>query len=158
MSFGQFNQNSEEPMADMNVTPLVDVMLVLLIVFMITMPIITSTIPLELPKTAKKEQVEPPNIIRLAIDATGNYFISDEPFSLEQLTDSFKQKLDEDPNVVLSISADKNAAYEHVAQVLNQAKESGLVKIGFVTEALLNSSKTENNGDATGELNKAETN
>lgn len=158
MSFGQFNQNSEEPMADMNVTPLVDVMLVLLIVFMITMPIITSTIPLELPKTAKKEQVEPPNIIRLAIDATGNYFISDELFSLEQLTDSFKQKLDEDPNVVLSISADKNAAYEHVAQVLNQAKESGLVKIGFVTEALLNSSKTKNNGDATGELNKAETN
>lgn len=135
------NQHDEDaPMADINVTPLVDVMLVLLIVFMITMPVLTHSIPLELPTTSEKADEEPKQDIKpvmIVIDETGSYAIGAES---EQLVDlaAVKKHLEslakENPDAIIAISAHKDVAYDHVAQVLDSARDAGLRKIGFVTK------------------------
>lgn len=135
MSFGNFNQNcNDSPMADINTTPLVDVMLVLLIVFMITMPVLTHSIPLELPKTTAQKQAEPNEPMRVTIDAAGQLFIGEQ----KESTASIKQKLQAaskaDPDLILAIAADKNVAYQYIADLLASAQSIGIHKIGFVTE------------------------
>ncbi|MDF7675248.1 biopolymer transporter ExbD [Neisseriaceae bacterium ESL0693] len=135
MSFGHFSDEDEiNESADINVTPLVDVMLVLLIVFMITMPVLTHSIPLTLPTVANPNQIEPKAPLRLAINAQGEYVLADKPESLSELQTSLKAQAQQDPETVLAIAADKNVAYDHVAQALAAARDAGLTKVGFVAE------------------------
>lgn len=139
MAFGSMNSGDDSPMADINVTPLVDVMLVLLIVFMITMPVMTHSIPLELP-TASSKQVEenapqPKDPLRISISADGSYHLAEgEKITLQMLETQLLQEGKENPNRVIAIAADKNAQFDYVEKALSAVRDAGLSKVGFVTE------------------------
>ncbi len=122
-------------LSDINVTPLVDVMLVLLIVFMITMPVLTHTVPLQLPSAASddaaQEKKEP---LRLSIDANGDYFMGGQRMGLGDVAARLRAEKAGNPDPTLAISADKAVAYERVADALGVAQNAGVFKIGFITE------------------------
>ena len=139
MAFNVNEGGDDAPMNDINVTPLVDVMLVLLIVFMITMPVLTHSIQINLPTTSStkeqpKQDVKPVN---LAVTAAGKYTLGEESTNEMDLP-AVKAKLEElaknDPDAVLAINADKDTPYENVAKVLEVAKDAGIVKVGFRLE------------------------
>ena len=138
MAFGSLNNDNDEvPMAEINVTPLVDVMLVLLIVFMITMPVLTHSIPLQLPVAAQENQPTPPKLkkpVRLAINQNGEYYLDEKLISLDELKDLLQQQHKENPDLVLAIAADKTVKYEYVTDALQSAQQAGVSKIGFETE------------------------
>lgn len=136
MSFGSFDEHEDMPMAEINVTPLVDVMLVLLIVFMITMPVLTHTLPLQLPVTSneKEQKVDPKEPFRVEITAEGQYAVRGENVSLSRLGELFISSKKDNEDVILAIAADKSVAYEKVTDVLGVAQEAGIEKVGFVTE------------------------
>ena len=136
MSFGNFDQNDDQPMAEINTTPLVDVMLVLLVVFMVTMPLITHSIPLNLPESSNKiEKIEEKEPLRVSINEKGEYFIGEKQLSIQELENTFKNTSKTDKNTVVAIAADKKVDYEYVAKMLSLAQGAGLSKVGFVTEA-----------------------
>ena len=139
MAFNVNEGGDDAPMNDINVTPLVDVMLVLLIVFMITMPVLTHSIQINLPTTSStkeqpKQDVKP---INLAVTAAGKYTLGEESTNEMDLP-AVKAKLEElaknDPDAVLAIDADKDTPYENVAKVLEVAKDAGISKVGFRLE------------------------
>lgn len=140
MAFGSMNSGDDAPMSDINVTPLVDVMLVLLIVFMITMPVLTHSIPLELPTASEKvakEDKQPKDPLRLSIDASGAYIVggdSDTKVDLATVTAKLKEAKAKNEDVIVAIAADKAVEYDYVNQALQAAREAGISKIGFVTE------------------------
>ena len=135
MAFGSMNSGDDAPMAEINVTPLVDVMLVLLIVFMITMPVLTHSIPLQLPVAAAQENpAQPQEPLRLSIGKDGSYRLGEQAESLPQLQARLQQAARSNPEAILAIAADKDVAYDHVAQALAAARDAGLHKVGFVTE------------------------
>ncbi|WP_107928990.1 ExbD/TolR family protein [Neisseria animaloris] len=139
MAFGSMNSGEDSPMAEINVTPLVDVMLVLLIVFMITMPVLTHSIPLQLPTASEtaKQETQPKEPLRLTIDADGAYYLgaeSTEKRSLEELTAQLKQAKADNADTIVAIAADKSVEYDFVNKALGAAREAGISKIGFITE------------------------
>ena len=140
MAFGSMNSGDDAPMSDINVTPLVDVMLVLLIVFMITMPVLTHSIPLELPtasEKASKEDKQPKDPLRLNIDANGAYYVggdSDVKLDIEAVTARLKEAKDKNEDTIVAIAADKAVEYDYVNKALGAARDAGISKIGFVTE------------------------
>ncbi|QRN41847.1 MAG: biopolymer transporter ExbD [Neisseriaceae bacterium] len=122
-------------MAQINVTPLVDVILVLLITFMIAMPVLTYTISIDLPSTSLQDQsnsTEEP--LRLSIDRHGDYFLNDTSISTEEFSTLAQEKSHNNQNVVLAISADETVDYKYVIEVLETAQKAGIKKIGFVTK------------------------
>jgi biopolymer transport protein ExbD len=123
------------PMADINVTPLVDVMLVLLIIFMITVPMLSHKIEINLPQpsTTPPPPIQPPEPLTLSVRATGQYFLADEPISEEALQAQLRVAAQRDPQPELDIRAEKNAKYQWVATVMADAKNAGMTKIGFVS-------------------------
>ncbi|MBP6563593.1 MAG: biopolymer transporter ExbD [Neisseriaceae bacterium] len=136
MAFGEFNPNESDAMAEINITPLVDVMLVLLIVFMVTMPVLTHSIPLNLPTTSNEEPItDTKEPLRIAVDKSGAYFIDEAEKSPEAVKALLAETASTQPEAILAISADKAVPYEYVADLLGIAQESGMSKIGFVTEA-----------------------
>lgn len=139
MSFGSMHSDDDAPMSEINVTPLVDVMLVLLVVFMITMPVITHSIPISLPTASAdaEQKAEPKDPLRLSINAQGEYYLGDQPTNREALSSALQQAKAANPDVVLAIDGDKAAAYDTVAQALHAAKAAGISKVGFVTETKL---------------------
>lgn len=139
MAFGSMNDGGNDaPMAEINVTPLVDVMLVLLIVFMVTMPVLTHSIPLNLPTATQHEHEQDPQKakepVRLSITIDGKYFVGDKEISADDLAATLKQQLAQNPETVLAIAADKAVEYEAITKVLAAAQDAGLTKVGFVTE------------------------
>jgi biopolymer transport protein ExbD len=135
MAFGGFNDNSNQaPMADINVTPMVDVMLVLLVIFIITAPMFTHAIKLELPNAQSAAAPEKPETITLAINAEGQLFWNNAPVTQAELAGRFVTASQKKPLPELHLRADKSARYEAIAPVLAVATENGMTKIGFVTE------------------------
>lgn len=135
MAFGSFDKDQDMPMAEINVTPLVDVMLVLLIVFMITMPVLTHSIPLQLPTSAEKSQQNAPtDPVRLSIDTDGAYYLGEQRVALADLEQFLASAKAKNADVVLAVAADKAVAYEKVVDALSAAQQAGIGKIGFVTE------------------------
>ena len=136
MAFGGFNDNSHQaPMADINVTPMVDVMLVLLVIFIITAPMFTHAIKLDLPNAQSQPAPEKPETITLAINAEGKLFWNNTPVSLEDLGARFATSAQKKPLPELQLRADKSTRYETIAQVMSSAQSNGMTKIGFVTES-----------------------
>ena len=136
MSFGQFNQDDNQPMAEINTTPLVDVMLVLLVVFMVTMPLITHSIPLNLPQSSSK--IESPTLqepIRVSINTQGDFYMGADKLTPQALAIIFQTAAKKNRETVVAIAADKKVEHRYVAQMLILAQEAGLSKVGFVTEA-----------------------
>ena len=137
MSFGAFNHHRQPgPMADINVTPMVDVMLVLLVIFILGAPMFTSAVKLDLPKAqapTSQQQAEAATVT-LAIDAKGKIFWNNEPLEREALEARLVEAARQDPQPELQLRADKDTRYEVVAQVMAAAQTNGLTKLGFVTD------------------------
>ena len=125
------------PMADINVTPLVDVMLVLLIIFMVTAPILSYPIDIDLPQRSLNpppEKANPPEPIRLRIDAAGQVFWNDSPTPISALRNMMESEVERDPNnqPTLEIDTNDDADYGILAKVLATARNAQMQKIGFV--------------------------
>jgi biopolymer transport protein ExbD len=137
MSFGAFNHHRQPgPMADINVTPMVDVMLVLLVIFILSAPMFTSAVKLDLPKAqapTSQQQAEAATVT-LAIDGKGKIFWNNEPLERDALEARLVEAAKQDPQPELQLRADKDTRYEVVAQVMAAAQTNGLTKLGFVTD------------------------
>ena len=135
MAFGSFDKGHDAPMAEINTTPLVDVMLVLLVVFIVTAPLLTHAVKLDLPQATASANEEKPEQIQLSIDAAGQLFWNQQPVAREALPARFAEAARTNPEVALHLRADKGVRYEVVAQTLAAAQENGVARVGFVTEA-----------------------
>ena len=136
MAFGAFNHHRNPgPMADINVTPMVDVMLVLLVIFILSAPMFTGSVQLELPK-AQTPAVEsaPAATVTLSIDGKGQIFWNNDPVEQTALASRLVEAAKLDPQPELQLRADKDTRYEVVAQVMAAAQSNGLTKLGFVTD------------------------
>jgi biopolymer transport protein ExbD len=122
-------------MAEINMTPFVDVMLVLLIIFIVTLPVIQHSVKIELPKAASSASNSKPETIQVSIDAKGQIFWNTTPVSLEEYIKKAKEAATQEPVPEVNLRADKKVMYDAVAQVLSASKKNGLTKLGFVTEA-----------------------
>jgi biopolymer transport protein ExbD len=128
-------EEEERALSEINTTPLVDVMLVLLIVFMITIPVITHTVPVELPKVRNQATKTAPENVNLSINGDGQVFwnqslIPDNAALLERLKGAAVQK----PQPEVHIRADQRTRYEHVGRTILTAQRAGIAKVGFITE------------------------
>ncbi|MDO4427022.1 MAG: biopolymer transporter ExbD [Moraxella sp.] len=122
-------------MSEMNLIPLIDIMLVLMIIFLVTATVLNPTVPLDLPKTAATVSELPENVVQLSIDKTGQIFLDKTPLTmgeLEQILLELKSSGESEPTIHLR--ADKEGKYDTVAQVLALASTTGLSKIAFVNE------------------------
>lgn len=135
MAFGSFDKGPGAPMAEINTTPLVDVMLVLLVVFIITAPLLTQAVQVELPKAAAGAHEETPDAIRLTINAQGETFWNDQPVAMADLPARFAAASQANPQVELHLRADRDTRYDTVAHAMAAAQGHGITRIGFVTEA-----------------------
>jgi len=134
MAFGGFNDNSHQaPMAEINVTPMVDVMLVLLVIFIITAPLFTHAVKLELLTASSAPAPEKPESITLAINAEGKLFWNNTAVTMDELGARFTTAAQKTPQPELQLRADKSTRYEVIAQVMSSAQTNGMTKIGFVT-------------------------
>ncbi|MBP1314975.1 biopolymer transporter ExbD [Herbaspirillum huttiense F1] len=135
MSFGGFNDNQNSaPMADINVTPMVDVMLVLLVIFIITAPMFTHALKLDLPTAQSNPAPEKPETITLGIDAAGKLYWNDQPVSEADMDARLATAAAKKPQPELQLRADKSTRYEMIAEVMSAAQGAGLTKLGFVTD------------------------
>jgi biopolymer transport protein ExbD len=143
MTFGAFNDHRQQPlMSDINVTPMVDVMLVLLVIFIITAPMFTQAIKLDLPRAAGgAQQQQAAASIALAIDARGRLFWNDEAIDAAKLDAKLAQAASQMPQPEVQLRADKETRYEVVAQVMAAAQASGLTSLGFITEPVPSTDK-----------------
>ena len=133
MSFG-IQTESDEVMNEINMTPLVDVMLVLLIVFIITVPVMKHAIHIDLPRATNQAQEIKPQTVLLSVDAQGSYYWNERKVADELLPELLKAEAAKDPQPQLHIRGDKEVRYERVAQAMTAAQQAGVKKIGFVTE------------------------
>jgi biopolymer transport protein ExbD len=133
MAFGT-QDDTEEVMNEINMTPLVDVMLVLLIIFIITVPVMKHSVNIELPRASSTPQDQKPETIRLSVDAQGRYFWNEQELAESELPARLEEAARREPQPELHLRGDRDARYERVAQALAAAQRSGLRKIGFVTE------------------------
>ena len=130
MAFGSFGGKSDAPLAEMNVTPLVDVMLVLLIVFMVTMPVMTHSLNVNLPSNRGSVMVQADQAMRLEVDANGSYRLNDQAVSANDLTSRLQQG--DVKEATLAISADKSVPYDYVARAISAARQAGISKFGLI--------------------------
>lgn len=135
MSFGAFNHHRNPgPMADINVTPMVDVMLVLLVIFILSAPMLSNAVKLDLPRAdAAAAGQQPAASVLLAIDAGGQIYWNNDAVDSAALEARLEQAATLSPQPELQLRADKNTRYEVVAQVMAAAQQQGLTKLGFVT-------------------------
>lgn len=137
MAFGGLEKKRDSaPMAEINMTPLIDVMLVLLVIFIITAPLFTHAIRLDLPQVAAEPARQTPQTVTLSIDAAGKLYWNAQPITLDELRARFTAagKAAEDAQPELQLRAARETRYEVIAQVMGAAQQAGLARIGFVTE------------------------
>jgi biopolymer transport protein ExbD len=136
MAFGSFNSGASRPMAEINTTPLVDVMLVLLIIFLVTAPLMTQAVKVDLPQASSEAANIQPETLRLALDGAGTLYWNDEVFAEtdEQTLESrLHAAASANPQLEVQLSADRDTRYQRVAEIMSAAKRAGVVKLGFVT-------------------------
>ena len=125
----------EEPLSAINTTPLVDVMLVLLIIFLITVPVITQSVKVDLPKAANIPTQTKPENVNIAVDAEGNVFWNTGLVpTQEALLERIKQVAVMDPQPEIHVRGDRSTAYEHIGRVIVICQRGGIQKVGFITE------------------------
>ncbi len=130
----QLGNDDVQGMNEMNLIPLIDIMLVLMIIFLLTATVLNPTVPLDLPKTSAEVNQTPPEAIQISIDKDAGIFWDSDPISMEELEARLQEQgaTGKDPSVQLR--ADKEGKYDTVAQVLAAASQAGLTKIAFVNE------------------------
>jgi biopolymer transport protein ExbD len=135
MAFASFDNNrASAPMSEINMVPLIDVMLVLLVIFIVTAPLLTHAVKLDLPKASAQPNVLKPEKIELAIDASGTLYWNGETVTRAEAANRFALEGAKQPQPELHLRADQSVAYRHVAQTLADASRAGLSRIGFVSE------------------------
>ena len=135
MAGGSFRRyRGKMPMAEMNVVPLVDVMLVLLVIFIVTAPLLTHSVKIDLPKASSSVNITKPEHIEFGIRESGDLFWNGEAVTMDLLASRFAPEAAREPQPELHIRADRHVHYEKVAQVMALAAKSGLVRIGFVSD------------------------
>lgn len=122
------------PMSEINTTPLVDVMLVLLVIFIITAPLLTHAVKIDLPQASSQPLPEKPEMISLSIDAGGKYYWNNQMLSQGELKARLNAAASQKPQPELSIRADKETRYQVLASLMADINNAGIVKLGFVSE------------------------
>jgi biopolymer transport protein ExbD len=122
----------DEPMMEMNMTPLIDVLLVLLVMFIITIPVMTHAVKLDMPRPTNAPKLAEPIVIQLEIDFDGTVLWNGTPVTVDSLDTYFRREAVTEPQPELHIRPNKRASYDVVARVLAAAQRNGMRKIGFV--------------------------
>jgi len=134
MAFGSFDsKGGGQTLSEINMVPLIDVMLVLLVIFIVTAPLLTHSIKINIPQASAQPASQQPDAIDLAIDATGQLYWNDAPVTLQALPQKLAEQAGKDPQPNLHIRADQDTRYQVLAQVMAAAKQAGLQKVGFIT-------------------------
>lgn len=135
MAFASFDsKRANAPVAEINMVPLIDVMLVLLVIFIVTAPLLTHAVKLDLPKVSAQVNEVKPDKIEFAIDAKGQRFWNGEPVTREEAQQRFLSEGKKAVQPEIHLRADQEAAYKAVAQTLADASKAGLSKVGFISE------------------------
>ena len=135
MAFGRLERSAgNAPMSDINMTPLIDVMLVLLVIFIITAPLLASAIRLDLPHSNAVSVVNTPASVTLSVDKSGQTFLNDKPVTLGELAQQLAAVAAADPDTELRLRADTTVSYGRVVELMGVAQKAGLGRIGFVAE------------------------
>lgn len=135
MSFGRLERSSTAPpMSEINMTPLIDVMLVLLVIFMITAPLMASSLKLDLPASEAARPSEVPRFIAVSVNAAGQWFVGDEAIERSSLRARVAEAARLDPQTEVQLRADKAVPYGQVAEVIGEVQQAGLSRIALVAE------------------------
>ena len=135
MAFASFDSKSAgAPMSEINMVPLIDVMLVLLVIFIITAPLLTQAVKLELPKASSQVNDLRPEKVEFSIDASGSLFWNGEPVNRAEAARRFEAEGKRPQQPEIHLRADQGVAYRFVAQTLADASKAGLTKVGFISD------------------------
>jgi biopolymer transport protein TolR len=135
MAFGRLERTQgPQPMSEINMTPLVDVMLVLVVIFIITAPLLASSIRLDLPRAETAKPNDAPKFVTVVLDKAGQAFVDDKPLALEQLGARLAQAARASPDTEIQLRADQGVPYGRVVEVMGAAQKAGLNRIGFVAD------------------------
>ena len=135
MAFGRLERTAgPQPMSDINMTPLVDVMLVLVVIFILTAPLLASSIRLDLPRTEGATPGAAPQFVTLVVDAAGQAYLDDQPLAQAALVERLQRIGAERPDTEVQLRADAAVPYGRVVEVMGAAQLAGLQRIGFVAE------------------------
>jgi biopolymer transport protein ExbD len=136
MPFGRLERTPGPlPMSDINVTPLVDVMLVLVVIFIITAPLLATSIRLDLPRTSAGTPSDAPGFLSVALTADGRLFLNEKQVPAAQLTAALAQAARQNPATEIQLRADQAVPYGRIVEIMGMVHQAGLNRIGFVTEA-----------------------
>lgn len=131
---GVGSANHSAPMSEINTTPLVDVMLVLLVIFIITAPLLTHAVKIDLPQASSQPLPEKPEVVSISIDGNGKMYWNDVPMVQGELKAKLQQVASKKPQPELHIRADKETRYQLLAEVMADAQNAGVTKLGFLSE------------------------
>ena len=135
MAFGRLERKpASQPMSDINMTPLIDVMLVLLVIFMLTAPLLTSSLKLELPTTAASRPDQAPASVTLAITADGQWHLGDAVVTRDGMVSALKAQALLKPQPDVLVRADQAVPYGRVAELIGLVQDAGLQRVGFLTQ------------------------
>ena len=137
MSFGRLG-DTNEPMSDMNVIPLVDVMLVLLVIFIVTAPVITHSVQLELPRASSAPSEQTVDSVTLALDAAGGLYWDNAPIDQAALFGRLQEAVAANPDLAVYLRADRDTRYETLARIMADARRAGVARLGFVSQPEVN--------------------
>jgi len=135
MAFGRLQRpGASQPMSEINMTPLIDVMLVLLVIFIITAPLMSSSLRLDLPKTTGATPTDAPLFVTVAVDAQGRLFWGDEAVSAQQLQAKVQDSARRNPATEVQLRADQAVPFGRIAELIGLVQAGGLNRVGFVTQ------------------------
>jgi biopolymer transport protein TolR len=135
MGFGRLERSrGPQPMSEINVTPLVDVMLVLVVIFIITAPLLASSIRLDLPRAEAAKPSDSPKFVTVTLDKAGATFLDDRPVTPAELAERLAQAARRDPEMEVQLRADQAVPYGRVIEVMGAAQKAGLNRVGFVAD------------------------
>lgn len=135
MAFGRFNKTpASPPISAINVTPLVDVMLVLLVIFIMAAPLLAASIRLDLPPAASATRANPPAAIAVQINAQGELFADGKATDMNALKDLLKQQAERNPQTEVQLSIDQSLPYARAVELMDAAQTAGLSRMGFVAQ------------------------
>jgi biopolymer transport protein ExbD len=132
---GEAGEDRYAPLAEINVTPMVDVMLVLLVIFMVTAPLLTVGVPLDLPKSRASQLTEPKRPVIISLNRDGGVFIGDEPINADELEPRLAALAAEDPNRIVYVRSDKTNTYAQLMDALGLVNQAGFSKVSLIAEA-----------------------